>query len=180
MQAFLLRSRTDPDLRSLAETTRPDGVPRSTWLVRLTTTCGYAALTTMDAGAEVLTVEFKINLLAPAAGERLVARGRVLRSGRTLTACRGDAVTISGGQEKHVATMTAALIAVREPASELWFEGEICARFGLREGLDDLDQLFAAIAVAPRELDQLARPCVDGALGRCPRDGDAAAPAEVE
>jgi uncharacterized protein (TIGR00369 family) len=75
--------------------------------------CGYAALTTMDPGAEVLTVEFKINLLAPAAGERLVARGRVLRSGRTLTVCRGDVVTISGGREKHVATLTATLIAMR-------------------------------------------------------------------
>jgi acyl-coenzyme A thioesterase PaaI-like protein len=67
----------------------------------------------MDPGAEVLTVEFKINLLAPAAGERLVARGRVLRSGRTLTVCRGDVVTISGAQEKHVATLTATLIAMR-------------------------------------------------------------------
>ena len=79
--------------------------------------CGYAALTTMEANAEVLTVEFKINLLAPAAGERLVARGRVLRSGRTLTVCRGDAVTMSDGEEKHVATLTATLIAiVRRPA----------------------------------------------------------------
>ena len=79
--------------------------------------CGYAALTTMEANAEVLTVEFKINLLAPAAGEQLVARGRVLRSGRTLTVCRGDAVTISGGEEKHVATLTATLMAiVRRPA----------------------------------------------------------------
>ena len=43
--------------------------------------CGYAALTTMEPGAEVLTVEFKINLLAPAAGERLIVRGRVLRAG---------------------------------------------------------------------------------------------------
>jgi len=74
------------------------------------TACGYAALTTLDAGAEVLTVEFKINLLAPAAGERLVARGRVLRTGRTLTVCRGDAVTINGGREKHVATLTATMI----------------------------------------------------------------------
>jgi uncharacterized protein (TIGR00369 family) len=47
--------------------------------------CGYAALTTMAADAEVLTVEFKINLLAPAAGERLVARGRVIRSALTTT-----------------------------------------------------------------------------------------------
>jgi uncharacterized protein (TIGR00369 family) len=73
--------------------------------------CGYAALTTMEPGAEVLTVEFKINLLAPAAGERLVARGRVVRAGRTLTICRGDAVTIDAGQETHVATLTATLIA---------------------------------------------------------------------
>jgi uncharacterized protein (TIGR00369 family) len=75
--------------------------------------CGYAALTRLDASVEVLTVEFKINLLAPAAGERLIARGRVVRSGRSLTVCRGDAVTLSEGREKHVATMTATLIAVR-------------------------------------------------------------------
>jgi uncharacterized protein (TIGR00369 family) len=80
--------------------------------------CGYAALTTMDARAEVLTVEFKINLLAPAAGERLVARGRVLRAGRTLTVCRGDAVTISDGQDKHVATVTATMIAVMRSGSD--------------------------------------------------------------
>jgi uncharacterized protein (TIGR00369 family) len=80
--------------------------------------CGYAALTRMDPGAEVLTVEFKINLLAPAAGDRLIARGRVIRSGRTLTVCRGDAVTVSEGREKHVATVTATLIAIsRESAS---------------------------------------------------------------
>jgi uncharacterized protein (TIGR00369 family) len=83
----------------------------------LDSACGYAALTTMAAEAEVLTVEFKINLLAPAAGERLVARGRVLRSGRTLTVC-GDAVTISDGCEKHVATLTATMIAIiATPAS---------------------------------------------------------------
>ena len=75
--------------------------------------CGYAALTRMEEGADVLTVEFKINLLAPAAGDRLVARGRVIRSGRRLTVCRGDAVTISGDGEKHVATMTATMMAIR-------------------------------------------------------------------
>lgn len=77
--------------------------------------CGYAALTCMDAAAEVLTVEFKIHLLAPAAGEQLVARGRVIRAGRNLTVCRGDAVTVSEGRERHVATMTATLIAVTRP-----------------------------------------------------------------
>jgi len=79
--------------------------------------CGYAALTTMEPRAEVLTVEFKINLLAPAAGERLLVRGRLLRAGRTLTVCRADAVTISEGHEKHVATLTATLIArLAEPS----------------------------------------------------------------
>jgi len=77
--------------------------------------CGYAALTRMKEGAEVLTVEFKINLLAPAAGERLVARGRVVRSGRTLTVCQGDAVVISGGREKHIARMTATMMAIVRP-----------------------------------------------------------------
>ena len=71
--------------------------------------CGYAALTRMDEGSEVLTVEFKINMLAPAAGERFIARGRVIRAGRTLTVCRGDAFA----SEKHIATMTATMIAVR-------------------------------------------------------------------
>jgi uncharacterized protein (TIGR00369 family) len=80
--------------------------------------CGYAALTTMDAEAEVLTVEFKINLLAPASGDRLVARGRVLRTGRKLTVCRGDAVMITRDREKHVATLTATLIAITQSSSE--------------------------------------------------------------
>jgi uncharacterized protein (TIGR00369 family) len=51
---------------------------------------GYAALTLFPASAEVLTVEFKINLIAPAHGERLVADGHVVRSGRTLTICTVD------------------------------------------------------------------------------------------
>jgi len=79
--------------------------------------CGYAALTTMDAAAEVLTVEFKINLLAPAAGEGLLARGRVVRAGRTLVVCRGDAVMITGGKERQVATLTATLISMMRGAS---------------------------------------------------------------
>jgi uncharacterized protein (TIGR00369 family) len=65
---------------------------------------GYAALSLFDAGSGVLTVEFKINLLAPAAGERIVARGRVERSGRTITVCRADVVVVKDGAEKAVAT----------------------------------------------------------------------------
>lgn len=49
--------------------------------------CGYAALSLMPAGTAVLSVEFKINMLAPAAGDRIVARGSVIRAGRTITVC---------------------------------------------------------------------------------------------
>ena len=52
--------------------------------------CGYAALSLTPAGAEVLSVEYKINLLLPAKGERMIARGRVIRSGRNLTVCLGE------------------------------------------------------------------------------------------
>lgn len=74
--------------------------------------CGYAALTLMPEEAAVLTVELKVNLLAPAAGERFLARGRVVRAGRTLTVCRGDAIAFAGDEERHVATMTATMMAV--------------------------------------------------------------------
>jgi uncharacterized protein (TIGR00369 family) len=52
--------------------------------------CGYAALSLMEAGTGVLAVEFKVNLLAPAVGERFEAVGRVVRSGRTITVCAGE------------------------------------------------------------------------------------------
>jgi uncharacterized protein (TIGR00369 family) len=78
----------------------------------LDSACGYAALTLMPEEAAVLTVEYKVNLLAPAAGERFLARGRVVRAGRTLTVCRGDAVAFVGDDERHVVTMTATMMAV--------------------------------------------------------------------
>mgnify|MGYP001355756506 CR=1 FL=1 len=77
--------------------------------------CGYSALTLMAAGPEVLTVEFKINLFAPAAGERLVARGRVVRGGRTITVCQGDAYAVRDGVETHCATMVATMMRVELP-----------------------------------------------------------------
>ena len=76
--------------------------------------CGYAALTLLEEDAAVLTVEFKVDLLAPAAGERVVARGRVLRAGRTLTRCRAEAAALDGGAERHVASMSATIMAVRD------------------------------------------------------------------
>ena len=99
-------------MRSVSkQLTQQDGSSTQVSSQVLPTAQRLRALTTMEPRAEVLTVEFKINLLAPAAGERLLVRGRVLRAGRTLTVCRADAVTISEGQEKHVATLTATLIA---------------------------------------------------------------------
>lgn len=72
--------------------------------------CGYAAMSLMPAGASVLTVEYKVNFLAPAQGERMVARARVVRPGRTVTACASDVFAVIGGQERLVATMLATLV----------------------------------------------------------------------
>ena len=72
--------------------------------------CGYAALSLMLEGAEVLSVEYKVNLLSPAKGERMIARGRVVRPGRNLTICAGDVFAVNGDQEKLVATMLATMI----------------------------------------------------------------------
>jgi uncharacterized protein (TIGR00369 family) len=74
--------------------------------------CGYAALTLMPPGAAVLSVEFKVNLLSPGKGESFVARGRVLRHGRTVTVCTADLVARHGGVEKLVATMTGTMMTV--------------------------------------------------------------------
>jgi uncharacterized protein (TIGR00369 family) len=77
--------------------------------------CGYSALTLMPADRRVLSVELKVNLLAPAKGELLAARGEVVRPGRTLTVCRGDAYAVSAGERRHVATVLATMIGVTEP-----------------------------------------------------------------
>jgi uncharacterized protein (TIGR00369 family) len=74
--------------------------------------CGYAAFSLMPAGATVLPVEYKLNFLAPAEGERLVARGRVVRPGRTLTIAEADVFAIKGGGEVLVATALATLMAL--------------------------------------------------------------------
>lgn len=79
---------------------------------------GFAGLTTMPAGAGVLTAEFKINLLAPATGARLVAIGRVVKAGRTLTVAQAEvfAETVAGdaATRKLCALFTATLMAVAD------------------------------------------------------------------
>ncbi len=67
--------------------------------------CGYAALSLMPADAGVLSIEFKVNMLAPAKGDAIVARGVVIRAGRTIMVCRADVVSITGRDEKLVAAM---------------------------------------------------------------------------
>jgi uncharacterized protein (TIGR00369 family) len=71
---------------------------------------GYAALSLMPEGAEVLTVEMKINLLAPAAGERLVATGEVVRAGRRLSVVKAEVVAVSGGAARPVALLQGTMI----------------------------------------------------------------------
>ena len=75
--------------------------------------CGYAALSLMPADAAVLTIEFKVNLLAPGQGERFLARGRVLKPGRTVTVATGEVLALTGSEERLVATMTATIMSVR-------------------------------------------------------------------
>ena len=73
---------------------------------------GYAALSLMPPSSGVLTTEFKINLLRPACGERLVARGRVIKAGRMLTLALSEVFAVRAGQEKLCAMLTATLMTV--------------------------------------------------------------------
>ncbi len=79
----------------------------------LDSACGYAGLTLMPADAAVLTIEFKINLLAPAKGQRFRMEGRVLKPGRTITVTEGRAYAIDEGREKLIATMGCTLMCVQ-------------------------------------------------------------------
>jgi uncharacterized protein (TIGR00369 family) len=76
----------------------------------LDSACGYAALSVAPENAEVLSVEFKVNLLAPAVGESFVARAQVKKAGKTLTVCTADAFGLNKGNEKLVATMQATIM----------------------------------------------------------------------
>ncbi|HKP53743.1 MAG TPA: PaaI family thioesterase [Chloroflexia bacterium] len=91
----------------------------------LDSACGYAALSVMPEGAGVLTIEFKTNLLAPARGRRFIARGRVVRAGRTIVVCSGDVIEVREGEREEygegepgvvVATMLATMMVVQDRA----------------------------------------------------------------
>ncbi len=81
--------------------------------------CGYAALSVMPPETGVLSIEYKVNLLAPARGARFIARGRVLRAGRTIIVCAGDVVAVQdekgeSAQETAIAMMLATMMVIRE------------------------------------------------------------------
>ena len=79
----------------------------------LDSACGIAAFTLMPAGSDILTVEFKTNLLAPARGERFAFRATVVKPGRTLTFCEARAYAEQEGAETLVATMSGTLMALQ-------------------------------------------------------------------
>ena len=76
---------------------------------------GYAGFTLFPAGSEVLTVEFKLNLLNPARGDRLIATGEVMKPGRTLVITRGEVHAQRDGQRTLCAIMQQTLMVMREP-----------------------------------------------------------------
>jgi uncharacterized protein (TIGR00369 family) len=82
---------------------------------------GYAAFSLTPAGSTVLTVEYKLNLIAPAQGEALAARGTVIRAGRTLIICKADVFAIRGEAESLCATLLSTIM--RLPATEAREEG---------------------------------------------------------
>lgn len=74
--------------------------------------CGYAAFTLMPAGSGVLTVEYKVNFVAPARGEMFIATGRVLRPGRTLTLCNGEVNAEEGEKRTLIAAIQTTMMRI--------------------------------------------------------------------
>jgi uncharacterized protein (TIGR00369 family) len=76
--------------------------------------CGYAAFSLMPAGSSVLSVEFKINLLAPAKGDSFLAKGAVIKPGKTITFCSGEVYAISADSQKLIATMSSTMMRLQD------------------------------------------------------------------
>ncbi len=74
--------------------------------------CGFAAYTLMPAGQGVLTVEYKVNFLSPAKGEKFIGIGKVIKPGKTLTVCSGEVLTVEGAAQKLIAIIQATMMAV--------------------------------------------------------------------
>ena len=80
---------------------------------------GYAAMTMVPAAASVLTVEYKMNLVAPADGDHLLARGRVIRAGRTLIVTQGEVFAVKDGQETLCALMQQTIMVMHGKSEKL-------------------------------------------------------------
>ena len=78
----------------------------------LDSACGLAALAHMPAKANVLAIEYKINFVSPAKGDTFVARGRVVKAGRTISVCSGNVFSVTNGAEKLAATMISTMMTV--------------------------------------------------------------------
>jgi uncharacterized protein (TIGR00369 family) len=76
--------------------------------------CGYAALSLMPTDASVLTVEFKVNFLSPAKGERFIARGKVVKLGQTIIVTSGEVFSLNENTQKLVALMTATMMVLQD------------------------------------------------------------------
>ena len=79
---------------------------------------GYASFSLMDVNSSILTVEFKLNLLAPSDGEILIGRSNVLKNGRTLTICRSEVFVIKNGKEKLCAAAQSTLIELKNKSDK--------------------------------------------------------------
>ncbi len=78
------------------------------------TAAGYSALSIMPPGTGVLTVEFKINFVSPAIGDRIIARTRVLKPGRTLVLTQAEVFAETAGKEKLIAVLVGTMMAVKD------------------------------------------------------------------
>ena len=78
----------------------------------LDSACGLAALAHMPANANVLAIEYKINFVSPAKGDTFIARGRVVKAGRTISVCSGNVFSVTNGEEKLAATMISTMMTV--------------------------------------------------------------------
>jgi len=75
--------------------------------------CGYAAYTLIPETSSILTVEFKINYVAPAKGKKFIATGKVVKLGRTLIVCTGEAFAVENGESKLIAVMQATMMVMK-------------------------------------------------------------------
>jgi uncharacterized protein (TIGR00369 family) len=103
----------DIDMPVRADLTQQHGYVAAAVVTALVdTACGYAAMSLMPAGSGVVTAEYKVNFIAPARGERLLARGHVVKAGRRLTVCAGEVYAVTSDAEQPVATMLATMLAL--------------------------------------------------------------------